>query len=137
SKTNFTSQITANGNAKHNSYAPFYGENKTSDYIIFGLNAGYSFWFEKTSLSLKAGVENIFDCYYNSFDDWINITRSVRNVYIVLCLIACYSFRFEKTSLSLKAGVENIFDRYYTSFADWNNIPRTGRNVYLNVVFGL
>ena len=82
SKTNFTSQITANGNAKHNSYAPFYGENKTSDYIIFGLNAGYSFWFEKTSLSLKAGVENIFDRYYTSFADWNNIPRTGRNVYL-------------------------------------------------------
>ena len=82
SKTNFTSQITVNGNAKHNRYAPFYGENKTSDYIIFGLNTGYSFWFNKTSLTMKAGIENIFDRYYTTFSDWNNIPRTGRNVYL-------------------------------------------------------
>lgn len=81
-KDNFTSQITANGNAKHNDYAPFYGENKTNDYIIFGLNAGYLFQFEKTTLNLKTGVENIFDRYYTTFSDWNNIPRTGRSIYV-------------------------------------------------------
>lgn len=82
SKSNFVSQITANGNATHDNYAPFYGENKTGEYIIFGLNAGYAFEFEKTSLNLKAGVENIFDRFYTTFSDWNNIPRTGRNVYL-------------------------------------------------------
>jgi len=76
------SQITANGNAKHNNFAPFYGENKTNDYIILGLSTGYSFWFEKTTLNLRAGVENIFDRFYTTFADWNNIPRMGRNIYL-------------------------------------------------------
>ncbi len=75
-------QVTANGNAKHNRYAPFYGENNTEQYIIFGLNAGYGFKFENKSLNLKAGIENIFDRYYTTFADWNNIPRSGRNIYL-------------------------------------------------------
>lgn len=82
SKSNFVSQITANGNAKHNNFAPFYGENKTNDYIILGLSTGYSFWFEKTTLNLRAGVENIFDRFYTTFADWNNIPRMGRNIYL-------------------------------------------------------
>lgn len=82
SKENFNAEITVNGNAKHQNYTVFYGENPTNDYIVFGLNAGYSFWFEKTSLSLKTGVENIFDRYYTTFADWNNIPRTGRNIYL-------------------------------------------------------
>src|SRR5690554_1903742 len=84
SKDNLLAQITANGNTKHTNYAPFYGENKTNDYIVFGLNTGYLFLFEKTTLNLKAGVENILDRYYSTFSDWNNISRIGRNVYLNL-----------------------------------------------------
>lgn len=82
SKSDFSSQITASGNAKHRNHASFYGENQTSDYIIFGLSAGYEFLFNKTSLGLKAGIENIFDRHYTTFADWNNIPRNGRNMFL-------------------------------------------------------
>lgn len=84
---NFVCQITASGNAKHRDYAPFYGENKTDEYIIFGFNSGYSFEFDKKSLNVKAGVENIFDRYYTTFADWDNIPRTGRNIYLNVELV--------------------------------------------------
>lgn len=82
SKEKFTSEITANGTTKHNNYAPFYGENPTSDYVIFGVSSGYSFLFDKTTLHIQAGIENIFDRYYTTFADWNNIPRTGRNFYL-------------------------------------------------------
>lgn len=81
-KNEFRSQITINGNSKHQNYASFYGENQTSDYIIFGINTSYKFVFNKTALRVTAGVENILDRHYTTFADWNNIPRSGRNIFL-------------------------------------------------------
>lgn len=81
-KNQFRADIIANGNSKHASNAIEYGENQTSAYMIFGFHTGYSFQFEKTSLDLHAGIDNIFDKYYTTFADWNKIPRTGRNVFL-------------------------------------------------------
>ncbi|HUH26055.1 MAG TPA: TonB-dependent receptor [Flavobacterium sp.] len=82
SKDRFIATFLANGNSKHSSNAAFYGENQTASYIVFGLHTGYSFEFDKTSLNLHAGIDNIFDSYYTTFADWNNIPRIGRNIFL-------------------------------------------------------
>ncbi len=80
----FTSEIAVQGNATQTQFSPFYGEDRTPDYAILNVDAGYSFHFEKVKCYLKAGVENIFDTYYSAFSDWNNIPRKGRNFFLNL-----------------------------------------------------
>jgi len=85
-KGKFTSEIAVQGNATQTQYSPFYGEDRTPDYAILNLNAGYSLAFEKVKCNAKIGIENIFDTYYSTFSDWNNIPRKGRNFFVNLAV---------------------------------------------------
>lgn len=55
-----------------------YGENKTKAWTIFNLSATY-IWRKMT---LRAGVENLFDRYYATYTDWCHIPQKGRNLYM-------------------------------------------------------
>jgi iron complex outermembrane receptor protein len=81
-KGKFSSGINVLGNATQTQYSPFYGEDRTPDFAVLNVDAGYSFAFEKVKCNLKAGIENIFDTYYSTFSDWNNIPRKGRNFFL-------------------------------------------------------
>jgi iron complex outermembrane receptor protein len=81
-KGKFTSEIAVQGNATQTQYSPFYGEDRTPDFAVLNLNAGYSFTFEKVKCNTKAGIENVLDTYYSTFSDWNNIPRKGRNFFL-------------------------------------------------------
>lgn len=74
--------IVATGNLVQNDFASLYGETKTADYLLFNLNAGYSFLLNNQKMSLQAGVENIFDKNYTTFSDWNGLPRMGRNFFL-------------------------------------------------------
>lgn len=83
-KGKFSSEMAVQGNATQTQYSPFYGEDRTPDYVILNFNSGYSFVFEKIKCEAKIGIENIFDAYYSTFSDWNNIPRKGRNFFLNL-----------------------------------------------------
>lgn len=74
--------IVATGKLVQNDFASLYGETKTADYLLFNLNAGYSFLLNNQKMSLQAGVENIFDKNYTTFSDWNGLPRMGRNFFL-------------------------------------------------------
>lgn len=83
-KGKFTSEIAVQGNAAQTQYNPYYGEDRTPDFVILNFDSGYSFAFEKVKCNVKMGIENIFDTYYSTFSDWNNIPRKGRNLFLNL-----------------------------------------------------
>lgn len=81
-KENFNLGLGASGNLAQTKFASVYGESKTPDYVIFNLNAGYTFPWNDNKLNIQAGVENILDKYYTTFSDWNKIPRQGRNFFI-------------------------------------------------------
>lgn len=74
--------IVATGNTAQSHFASLYGETKIPGYIIFNLNAGYSFLLNNQKMNLQAGVENILDKNYTTFSDWNGIPRMGRNLFL-------------------------------------------------------
>lgn len=74
--------IVATGNLVQNDFASLYGETKTADYLLFNVNAGYSFLLSNQKMSLQAGVENILDKNYTTFSDWNGLPRMGRNFFL-------------------------------------------------------
>jgi iron complex outermembrane recepter protein len=87
-KEKINAGIFASGNLAQNNFAKVYGQSKTPDYLIFNINAGYSFDWNQNKIKAQAGIENIFDKYYATFSDWNKIPRMGRNAFINLT----YSF---------------------------------------------
>lgn len=85
-KKQISAAITVVGNAVQSQFSPYYGENKTPDYAVLNISAGYSFYVEKSKLNIKAGVENVFDTYYSTFSSWNNIPNKGRNFVLNLNL---------------------------------------------------
>ncbi|MEN2489553.1 TonB-dependent receptor [Flavobacterium sp. B11] len=83
-KENFNAGINVLGNLAQNEFAKVYGQTKTQDYLIFGLNAGYTFNWSQNKIKIQTGVENIFDKYYTTYADWNKIPRMGRNVFVNL-----------------------------------------------------
>lgn len=81
-KGKFISEIAVQGNATQTQFSPFYGEDRTADFAIMNVNAGYSFAFEKLKCNVKGGIENLFDTFYSTFSDWNNIPRKGRNFFL-------------------------------------------------------
>ena len=81
-KEKITAGIFASGNLAQNNFAKVYGQTKTPDYLIFNINAGYSFDCNQNKIKAQAGIENIFDKYYATFSDWNKIPRMGRNGFI-------------------------------------------------------
>lgn len=84
SNQKFNAGITALGNLAQDKFAVTYGQSKTSDYFIMGINAGYTFIWNQNNVKLQSGIENIFDKYYTTYADWNKIPRMGRNVFVNL-----------------------------------------------------
>ncbi|MDR2205245.1 MAG: TonB-dependent receptor plug domain-containing protein [Flavobacteriaceae bacterium] len=83
-KSNFTSEISIFGNGTQNDFSPDYGETRTPDFAILNASFGKKFVYENMKISLKIGVENIFDKYYTAYSDWNKIPRAGRNFFMNL-----------------------------------------------------
>ena len=77
-------RLTVRGNARQVRYGKKYGETETPAYAIVNLNADYTFSLSKTRMTLRAGVENLFDKAYSTYSDWCNIPQKGWNVYVNL-----------------------------------------------------
>ena len=73
-------QVEVRGNARQENYAAKYGETETSAWNIVNLSAAYSFKI----VTLRGGVENLFDRKYSAYSDWNNIPQKGRNIYLNL-----------------------------------------------------
>lgn len=72
--------IEVRGNARQKNYAVKYGETETSAWNIVNLSLQYGF----RSLTVRGGVENLFDKRYSSYSDWNDIPQKGRNIYLNL-----------------------------------------------------
>ncbi|MCP2028423.1 iron complex outermembrane receptor protein [Flavobacterium sp. HSC-32F16] len=90
-KEKFNAGILALGNLAQNEFAETYGQTRTRDYLIFNINAGYAFNWNKNSVQIQTGIENVFDKYYTTFSDWNKIPRLGRNVFVNLS----FSFNYK------------------------------------------
>ncbi len=85
-KNEWVSELGINGAGKKNKYSSEYGEGKTSDYIIYNAALGYAFKWDNSRLTIKMGVENIFDKWYSTYADWNHIPRKGRNYFVNVLL---------------------------------------------------
>ncbi|MDP4272172.1 MAG: TonB-dependent receptor, partial [Bacteroidota bacterium] len=82
----FSAEAEVQGAAPRDCYRPDYGESRTPGYALLNLSAGYDFPVAHHTLSVKTGVENLFDRQYSTYADWNHILRKGRNVFINLKL---------------------------------------------------
>ena len=71
------------GNARQTNFGEKYGETVTPAYSVVGLSAQYNFRL----VSLRAGIENLFDKYYTTYSDWCGIPQKGRNLYLNLNVV--------------------------------------------------
>ncbi len=83
-KNLFTSSFQIVGAGTQHNFSKNYGEDKTNAYTIFNFDAGYTFYINNDSLTLKTGIENIGNTYYSTYADWQNIPRMGRNIFVNL-----------------------------------------------------
>ena len=83
----FNSKIEVVGAGTQNNFSKIYGEDKTKEYTIINLDAGYKFYINNDNIILKTGVENVFNTYYSTYSDWKNIPRMGRNIFVNLSYI--------------------------------------------------
>ena len=76
----FQVQATIKGNAHQSNYGEKYGETAAKAWTIVNLAAQYVF----SSITLRAGVENLFDKQYATYADWNHIPQKGRNIYLNL-----------------------------------------------------
>jgi iron complex outermembrane receptor protein len=81
-KKRFNSNLKLQGAAKQYKYSPEYGESQTPAYLISAASAGYDFPLNKYIISLKIGIENMFDSIYSTYSDWNHIPQKGRNFYV-------------------------------------------------------
>ena len=82
----FQGKAELQGNARQTNYGKKYGETQTPAWAIVNLSANYQFSILNSQLpiSLRAGIENLFDKRYTTYSDWCDIPQKGRNVYINL-----------------------------------------------------
>jgi iron complex outermembrane receptor protein len=85
-KKKFSGAIEWQGATTHDRYSQEYGEDQTPAYSILNVSAGYDIFIHHDIVSLKTGVENIFDRRYSTYADWNNIPRKGRNVFVNLTI---------------------------------------------------
>ncbi|UPS44467.1 hypothetical protein M1D30_13070 [Prevotella sp. E15-22] len=73
-------QLAIKGNARQNNYGEKYGETAAKAWTIVNLAAQYQF----SSVTVRAGVENLFDKQYTTYADWCHIPQKGRNIYVNL-----------------------------------------------------
>ena len=76
----FQAQAIVKGNARQSNYGEKYGETAAKAWTIVNLAAQYGF----SSITLRAGVENLFDKQYATYADWNHIPQKGRNIYMNL-----------------------------------------------------
>ena len=72
------------GHARQAKYGKKYGETETAAWTILNLSANYQFSIINYQLTLRAGIENLFDKYYATYADWCHIPQKGRNIYLNL-----------------------------------------------------
>jgi iron complex outermembrane receptor protein len=75
----FTLHLTIKGNARQRDYGAKYGESETAGWTVCNASAE---WAATDRLTVRAGVENIFDKHYSSYADWNGIPQKGRNIYL-------------------------------------------------------
>ncbi|MBE6266447.1 MAG: TonB-dependent receptor [Prevotella ruminicola] len=73
-------QAEMRGNARQSDYAAKYGETLTAAWTVFNLSAQYSLG----NITIRTGIENLFDRLYATYADWNDIPQKGRNIYINL-----------------------------------------------------
>ena len=86
-------QAVVKGNTRQSNYGVKYGEMPASEWAILNLLAQYSFLrpfgskrakLERSSITIRAGIENLFDKQYATYADWNHIPQKGRNIYMNL-----------------------------------------------------
>ena len=77
-------QATVKGNARQSNYGEKYGETAAKAWTILNLSAQYQLSIVNYQLSIRAGVENVFDHRYATYADWNHIPQKGRNIYMNL-----------------------------------------------------
>ena len=72
------------GHARQAKYGKKYGETETAAWTILNFSANYQFSIINYQLTLRAGIENVFDKYYATYADWCHIPQKGRNIYVNL-----------------------------------------------------
>ena len=71
-------QAVVKGNTRQSNYGAKYGETAAGEWAILNLSAQYGF----SSITIRAGIENLFDKQYATYADWNHIPQKGRNVYL-------------------------------------------------------
>ena len=72
------------GNARQSNYGEKYGETAAKAWTILNLAAQYQLSIVNYQLSIRVGVENLFDKQYATYADWNHIPQKGRNIYMNL-----------------------------------------------------
>ena len=72
------------GNARQGNYGEKYGETAAKAWTIVNLSATYQISNLKPQISIRLGVENLFDKQYATYADWNHIPQKGRNIYMNL-----------------------------------------------------
>lgn len=83
-KDNYSASIALNGAAEQSNFNADYGEMRTAAYATVSASIGKRFFINDNSLFVKAGVENLFDNNYSTYNDWKNIPQMGRNLFLTL-----------------------------------------------------
>lgn len=86
-KANFSIQAENIWASAQNKVSTMINEKTTPAYTLFNLRGTYAFKVKQHKLELNAGVENLFDAYYQDHLDWGNIPRPGRNVMMGLSYV--------------------------------------------------
>lgn len=73
-------QAVVKGNMRQTNYGGKYGETAASEWAVLNLSAQYSF----SSITVRGGVESLFDKQYATYADWNHIPQKGRNIYLNL-----------------------------------------------------
>ena len=77
-------KVELRGNSRQVNYGEKYGETATPAWVIGNISGEYTLSIHKYALTLRVGVENLFDKRYTTYSDWCDIPQKGRNVYVNL-----------------------------------------------------
>jgi iron complex outermembrane receptor protein len=83
----FSATASFSAAAHRTRYAETYGEDATPPYLVTALSAGYDFHLSRcrnATLTLRTGIENLFDIRYSTYADWNNLPRKGRSLFLHL-----------------------------------------------------
>ena len=80
-------KVELRGNGKQVNYGKKYGETVTPAWVIGNISGQYTLSIHKYALTLRVGVENLFDKHYTTYSDWCDIPQKGRNVYVNLSVL--------------------------------------------------